>query len=99
MRANLDGEGGSIMAEAVMMAVADVVGRADAHVVVSDASASARSEGVSLRTALERVLEPDLLEAIPPLDDLLEPASYLGETEAIVTAALDGWERVTSEAG
>ena len=35
MRANLDGEGGAIMAEAAMMAVADAVGRAEAHALVS----------------------------------------------------------------
>ena len=27
-----------------------------------------------------------------PLDDVLDPRSYLGETDAIVTAALAGWE-------
>jgi 3-carboxy-cis,cis-muconate cycloisomerase len=99
MRANLDGEGGSIMAEAAMMAVADVVGRARAHALVSEASSTARSEGLSLRAALERILEPEILAAIPPLDDLLDPASYLGETDAIVTAAIDGWARVTSASG
>ena len=57
MRANLDGEGGSIMAEAAMMAVADVVGRADAHAIVSEASSAARGEGLSLRIALERGLD------------------------------------------
>lgn len=95
MLTNLDGEGGSIMAEAVMMAVADVVGRAEAHALVSDAASVARSEGVPLRVALERTLEPDVLAAIPSLDDVLDPASYLGETDAIVTAAIDGWTRVT----
>ncbi len=91
MRANLDGEGGSIMAEAAMIAVAGVVGRADAHALVSEASSTARSEGLSLQAALEQALEPEILAAIPPLDDVLDPGSYLGETEAIVTAALDGW--------
>jgi 3-carboxy-cis,cis-muconate cycloisomerase len=95
MRANLDGEGGAIMAEAVMMAVADVVGRADAHALVSEASLTARSEGVSLRVALERVLDSEVLAAIPPLDDLLDPASYLGETDAIVAVALGGWKSST----
>jgi 3-carboxy-cis,cis-muconate cycloisomerase len=97
MRANLDGEGGSIMAEAAMMAVADVVGRADAHAIVSEASSVARGEGLSLHIALERGLEPAVLAAIPPLGDLLDPTSYLGETDAIVTSAIDGWVRVGSE--
>ncbi len=94
MRANLAGEGGTIMAEAAMMAVAGVVGRTDAHELVSHASATARSEGASLREALERTLDPVTLDALPPLDAVLDPDSYLGETDAIVHAAIDGWTRV-----
>ncbi len=90
MRENLDAQGNSIMAESAMMALADVVGRADAHALVSEAAAAARSEGLTLRAALERALEPETLAAIRPLDDVLDPGSYLGETDAIVTAALDG---------
>jgi len=96
MRANLDGEGGAIMAEAAMMAVAVAAGRAEAHALVSEASSTARSEGLSLRVALERTLAPEILAAMPPLDDVLDPVSYLGESDAIVTAALEGWARVTT---
>ena len=96
MRANLDAEGGSIMAEAAMMAVADIVGRAEAHALVSEASSAVRREGVSLQEALERVLGPEILEAVGPLADVLDPASYLGETDAIVAAALEGWARGSS---
>ena len=95
MRENLDTQGNAIMAESVMMALADVVGRADAHALVSEAAAAARSEGLTLRAALERALEPETLAAIRPLDDVLDPESYLGETDAIVTAALAGWARFT----
>ena len=42
------------------------------------------------------MLGPELLAAVPPLADVLDPASYLGETDAIVTAALEGWARVSS---
>ncbi len=99
MRANLDGEGGSIMAEAAMMAVAGVVGRAEAHALVSEASSAARREGISLRAALEQVLEPEVLAAVAPLDDVLDPAAYLGETDAIVTAALAGWRASRRRSG
>ena len=91
MRANLDADGGLIMAEAAMIAVADVVGRADAHALVAEASSVARSEGISLREALERTLDRETLDALPPLDAVLDPDAYLGETDAIVTAALEGW--------
>ena len=94
MRANLDGEGGLIMAEAAMIAVADVVGRAAAHALVAEASAVARAEGTSLREALERTLDRETLDALPPLDAVLDPDAYLGETDAIVTAALEGWAEV-----
>ena len=96
MRTNLGVEGGAIMAEAAMMAVARVVGRTEAHEQVSRASTMARSEGLSLREALERTLDPATLAVLPPLGDVLEPDSYLGETDAIVTAAIAGWTRVTS---
>jgi 3-carboxy-cis,cis-muconate cycloisomerase len=96
MRANLDGEGGAIMAEAAMMAVAGAAGRANAHALVFEATSTARREGLSLRVALERMLAPEILAAMPPLDDVLDPDSYLGETDAIVTTALEGWARVTT---
>ena len=95
MRTNLGVEGGAIMAEAAMMAVARVVGRTEAHEQVSRASAMARSEGLALREALERTLDPATLAVLPPLCDVLEPDSYLGETDAIVTAAIAGWTQIT----
>jgi 3-carboxy-cis,cis-muconate cycloisomerase len=95
MRANLDGEGGLIMAEAAMIAVADVVGRAASHARVVEASSVARSEGITLQEALERTLDRETLDALPPLDAVLAPDAYLGETDAIVTAALEGWAEVT----
>ena len=61
MRANLDADGGTVMAEAVMMAAARVVGRAGAHELVYDASRRARTAGVALEEALADALEPDLL--------------------------------------
>ena len=87
------------MSEAAMMALADTAGRADAHMLVSEASSAALAEGISLRRALERTLAPELLAAMPPLHAVLDPGSYLGESDAIVTAALDGWARVSPADG
>ncbi len=95
MRANLDRDGGAIMAEAAMMAVADVVGRAAAHALVYEASLLVRIEVVSLREALERTLDHDVLASLPPLETVLDPNAYLGETDEIVTAALEGWAHIT----
>ena len=96
MRANLELDGGTIMAEAAMMAVGEVLGRAEAHAAVYQASALARSEGVSLAEALGKTLAHDVLASLPPLEEVLAPDAYLGETDAIVTAACEGWTRVTS---
>ncbi len=96
MRANLELDGGTIMAEAAMMAVGEVLGRAEAHATVYEASALARSEGVSLADALRKTLAHDVLAALPPLDEVLAPDAYLGETDAIVTAACESWARVMS---
>jgi 3-carboxy-cis,cis-muconate cycloisomerase len=91
MRENLEGEGGLIMAEAAMIALAGVVGRAAAHDLVTQTSSVARAERISLREALERALDTETLTALPPLDDVLDPGSYLGESDSIVTAALAAW--------
>jgi 3-carboxy-cis,cis-muconate cycloisomerase len=99
MRANLDLEGGLIMAEAVMMAAAPIVGRGTAHDLVYEACATARREGLVLAEALRRELGAELVAALPPLERLLDPAQYLGETDAIVTAALERWSRATTAAG
>ena len=96
MRANLELDGGTIMAEAAMMAVGEVLGRAEAHAAVYEASALARSEGVSLADALRKTLAHDVLAALPPLDEVFAPVAYLGETDAIVTAACETWARVMS---
>jgi hypothetical protein len=42
-----------------------------------------------------RELAPELVAALPPLETLLDPAQY-GETDAIVTTALEGWARSTT---
>ena len=65
MRANLELDGGTIMAEAAMMAVGEVLGRAEAHAVVYEASSLARAESVSLTAALRKTLAHDVLAALP----------------------------------
>src|SRR5205823_5882624 len=96
MRANLELDGGTIMAEAAMMAVGEVLGRAAAHDALYAASALARSEGITLAAALRKTLAHDVLAALPPLEQVLAPDAYLGETDAIVNAARESWTRVMS---
>jgi len=95
MRRNLGDEGGLLMAEAAMMALAGVVGRGEAHALIVEASSLVRSEEISLREALGRTLDTETLNALPSLTSLLDPDGYVGETDAIVTAALEGWTELT----
>ena len=96
MRANLELEGGLIMAEAVMVAAATIVGRGQAHDLVYQACATARRDGLVLAEAIRHELGPELVGALPPLETLLDPTQYLGETDAIVSTALERWARATN---
>ena len=91
MRANLELDGGTINAEAVMMAAARTLGRSRAHEAVHAACETARVSGVPLRVVIAE--DADLAAAVGPLDELLDPTRYLGETEAIVQSALERWSR------
>lgn len=99
MRANLGQDGGLIMAEALMMALAPTTGRAEAHHLVYDLSARARVEGRSLRDVVAADLPADLASRLPSVDEMLDPARYVGEAGAIVDAAVAAWsERRSSRA-
>jgi 3-carboxy-cis,cis-muconate cycloisomerase len=91
MRANLLTDGGTIMAEAVMFRLAPAIGRTNAHDVVYDACSVVRERRIDLRTALEATLAPAQLALLAPIDDVLDPATYLGEVDAMVDAALGMW--------
>jgi 3-carboxy-cis,cis-muconate cycloisomerase len=84
MRANLDADD-LVMAEAAMMALAPTLGRSAAHDAVYDACMKARAEGRSLA---------DVLGGGATLD----PAQYLGESDEIVTSALESWTRASASA-
>ena len=87
MAANLEVDGGLIMAEALMMQLAPRLGRLEAHDVVYDLSARARATGISLAEAARaHAAEQGFGEEFH-----LEPADYLGESEAIVTTAVERW--------
>lgn len=98
MRANLDQDGGLIMAEALMMAVAPVAGRARAHELVYDLCARARVEGRALRDVVAAAMPSDVAAQLPPVAELLDPDRYVGEASAIVDAALAAWRRTGEHA-
>jgi 3-carboxy-cis,cis-muconate cycloisomerase len=84
MRRNLDSTGGLILAEAVMMALAEKIGRVAAHDAVEHACARA----IEARRSLGDVLAEDAgitAHLDPPtLARLADPANYVGEADAIV---------------
>jgi 3-carboxy-cis,cis-muconate cycloisomerase len=82
MRANLELDGGLVMAEAYMMRLAPEHGRERAHDLVYEAVQTARREGVSLLDALVRAghaLEP------------LAPEHYVGQPDLVCDSALALW--------
>jgi 3-carboxy-cis,cis-muconate cycloisomerase len=80
MRANLDLTGGGIMAEAVMMAAAPVLGRDHAHheLMRLSRSASAQGRGLAEVAASDESFAGALGEG--GLERALDPAGYLGES-------------------
>jgi 3-carboxy-cis,cis-muconate cycloisomerase len=90
MLRNLELTDGAIMAEAVMMALAATIGHERAHHAVAAASRRAAASGSGLRAAL--LEDAEITAALDSrLDDLLDPARYLGT--APQTAAATATER------
>jgi 3-carboxy-cis,cis-muconate cycloisomerase len=96
---NLCADGGTIMAEAVMIALAPAVGRLRAHDLVTDACRESARNAVPLIDVLPAALGQDLIAALPPLEELFAPERYLGEADGIVSVALDRWSRTVTAAG
>lgn len=87
MRANLDLTHGLIMAEAVMMGLAPVLGRNVAHEVVYDACRKAAQGGDLLDIlAADPKIAPHMQRA--ELERLLDPANYLGTAAQMVDRSL-----------
>jgi 3-carboxy-cis,cis-muconate cycloisomerase len=89
MLANLDVDGGRIMAEAYMIALSANVGRDQAHEVLYRAVRRSREADEPLRTALEASLDADVWAALERR--LPSPSEYLGAASAICSAALADW--------
>ncbi len=89
MRQNLEMTGGLVMTEAVSMAIADRVGRAEAKRLVADAVSRASESGRSLRDELSADSQLELSSA--EIDAALDPEGYLGSADAFVDRALEAW--------
>ncbi|MBR0936524.1 3-carboxy-cis,cis-muconate cycloisomerase [Bradyrhizobium jicamae] len=88
MRLNLDATGGLIMAEAVTFALAEKIGKSDAHHLIEAASKAA----VAAKTHLRDVLSADA-QVTAHLDaatiaKLFEPMAYQGASQALIDRLL-----------
>jgi 3-carboxy-cis,cis-muconate cycloisomerase len=92
MRSNAQLEGDLIMAEKMMMALAPAIGRTRAHEAVYEACLDARANGMSLTDALEKSGF-----SLPATEGMLEPESYLGEADEVVTVAVEAWREISTD--
>jgi 3-carboxy-cis,cis-muconate cycloisomerase len=90
MRRNLDLTGGLIVAEAVMMALAQHTGRQVAHDVVYGACRAALDAGTTLRAELERNGEVTKHLDAKRIAELTDPVNYLGSAPAMIERLLAG---------
>jgi 3-carboxy-cis,cis-muconate cycloisomerase len=88
MRANLDMTGGLIMAEAVAMALAEKIGKQEAHHLVEAASKKAVAEKKALRTVLEK--DPKITAHLDArkIASLFEPMAYQGAAQTLIDRLL-----------
>jgi len=88
MRADLDKTHGLLMAEAASMALADHIGKAQAHHLVEAASRRALSDGCSLADALSAMPEATRHLSPEALGKVMQPEAYLGAAAAFIQRAL-----------
>jgi 3-carboxy-cis,cis-muconate cycloisomerase len=93
MRSNLDATHGLIMAEAITFALAETIGKSDAHHLIEAASKRAVAEKKHLRDVLSADslvtahLSPEKIAA------LFEPMAYQGASQALIDRLLDSLDR------
>ena len=88
MLENLQMGGGLLMAEAVMMGLAPIIGRNQAHDLVYSAAGKAWDHRITLREAL---LSDDSIRrhlSVEDVDRLINPANYTGSTDKMITKVL-----------
>jgi 3-carboxy-cis,cis-muconate cycloisomerase len=88
MRANLELTDGLLMAESVVTALTQSIGRPAAHELLETASRRAASEGRPFRDVLLEL--PEVADGLGAerLDEALAPGSYLGVADQLIERAL-----------
>src|SRR6202045_303684 len=92
MRANLDMTGGLIMAEAVAMALAEQIGKSDAHHAVEAASKKAIAEKKTLRDVLAKDTKGTAHLSAYKKTKLFELVAYQGPSQALIDRLLASFD-------
>ncbi len=88
MRANLDAQHGYVLAEPVMLALAERVGKHRAHELVHRAALAGQEQGKTFAEALAG--DAEIMRALPEAETLLRAENALGATGELIDAVLDG---------
>src|SRR5712672_3263362 len=88
MRVNLDATHGLIMAEAVTMALAEKIGKSDAHHLVEAASKRAVAQKRDLRDVLAKDPAVTAHLSVERIAELFEPMAYQGVSQALIDRLL-----------
>ncbi len=94
LRRNLVLTGGQVMAEALSMALAQRVGKAEALRLVQALCARAAEAGQDLDQAAHHDPAVTAAMSADEIDRALDPAAYLGSADALVDRALAGFHRL-----
>jgi 3-carboxy-cis,cis-muconate cycloisomerase len=93
MRQNLDSTRGLIYAEAVTMALAEKIGKSEAHQLVEAAATRTLKQGRNFREVLAGDAQISKHITAGALAELFEPANYLGEAEAFVDLVVENYRK------
>lgn len=93
MRSNLDTTHGLVMAEAVTFALADKIGKSDAHHLIEAASKRAIAEKKHLREILAADSQVTAHLTPEQITALFEPMAYQGSSQALIDRLLDSLDR------
>ncbi|MGA2290857.1 3-carboxy-cis,cis-muconate cycloisomerase [Bradyrhizobium sp.] len=88
MRVNLDATHGLIMAEAVTMALAETIGKSEAHHLIEAASNRAVAGKTDLRDVLARDPDVSVHLSADRLEKLFEPMAYQGVAQILIDQLL-----------
>jgi 3-carboxy-cis,cis-muconate cycloisomerase len=88
MRVNLDATGGLIMAEAVTMALAEKIGKSEAHHLIEAASRKAVADKKHLQDVLSADAKVTAQLSAGTIANLFEPMAYQGASQALIDRLL-----------